>query len=767
MSLLSLEALLERLETWDERRLVALLRLRPDLLQPSPQDLTTLAVRAGSESSIRQHLQRLDAPTLQVAAELSHAATGSTAAGHVDSAALEKLQTAGLFFDESAAADGGGVTSEAAPARSLATPARLPHIVDSLLAHLPQLTDTFSMPSAPVPTTLGISAAVVENASLSAISELLADVAELLAGLTDSPAVTLRTGGVGMRELRRIAAASPRWGKSDSAGSARGRAAASVLGAARGSDAGVGEIGWLLELSAACGLIELTDGQAWSPTRLAQQWSAAARHHQHQLLVSGWLLAPRAPMLLRGPHPTSRIAPTLALDRQRGDAARLRRALLSTAGTLSAEAAGTRVQLYVLNLPEDDLPGPDALTGALLGRLQWERPLLSARVAHLLPWLVREAERLGLFAAGALSAAGAALLGEGSELGEESGLHDGAGRQDDLLAPGASWRPGLSRLAQQLESSMPAQVDTILVQSDLTAIATGALSAASSAALADFGQREGHGTVPTYRFSPASLHRGFTRGWTGSGILDWLQAHSLTDVPTSLRTQVEDAARTWRGVEIGEAGAWLRVTDSQQRQALLEHPVLEGLGLRVVAENVLICRAPATVLEQALTEAGFNAARSAEREDQQRRSDATGASAEHTASWTLETSPWERSPVHITNAAPNASDETLLRTAAALRRAGRAAPSSASDSAAAQDVIGTLRSALAARREVRLTRVSPQGSTHRLTGVPTGMNAGRVRIRVRDDEGEATVMLHRIAAVEENPPQGTAEQENHPEENHG
>lgn len=741
MSLLSLEALLERLESWDEPRLATLLRLRPDLLQPTPGDLTTLAVRVGSEASIRQHLQRLDAPTLQAATRLSRAAAQSSSstdesssADDLDPRALESLQAAGLFF------------AEPGPTPAPAAPARLPHIVDSLTAHLPQLADSLITETPPAPSPAGASPAVLENASVAAISELLDDVAELLALLTDSPAMTLRTGGVGMRELRRIAAASARWGAAARTGAQRGRPSGSGLGAGTGSDASVGEIGWLLELTAASGLIELADGQAWSPGRLAQQFSAAARHHQHQLLVSGWLLAPRAPMLLRGPHPSSRIAPTLGLDRQRGDADRLRRTLLETAGALSAEAGEERVQLYALNLPDEDLPGPDALTGALPRRLAWERPLLSARVVHLLPWLAREAERLGLFAVGALSAAGAALL---------DGAHQGS-----ASSVGAGWRPGLNRLAEQLASSMPAQVDTILVQSDLTAIATGALSPASAAALADFGQREGHGSVPTFRFSPDSLHRGLTRGWTGASMLAWLEAHSLTDLPSSLRTQVEDAARTWRGVQIGEAGSWLRVTDVEQREALLDDPVLRGLGLRGLAEDILIARAPMAALQQALTDAGFNSARSTEAEPPLDRTPPAGRSPEHTASWSLESSPWEQSPVRTIGTEPADLDETLLdATAAALRQAGRAAPSSSSPSAAAHDVIGTLRSALAARREVTLTRVSPQGSTHQLSGVPTGMNAGRVRIRVRDDDGEATVMLHRIAAVEETPARERPSQE--------
>ncbi|GAA1144396.1 helicase-associated domain-containing protein [Nesterenkonia lutea] len=746
MALLNLETLLDRLEGWDEEQLALLLQARPDLLHQTPGDLTVLAIRMSSETSLRQHLQRLDADELNLLRALARSAATGAPAPEGQLEASGALESAGLIFDASPAAE----SASAPNADQLSVPARLPHIIDSLEAQYPQLAaparDLHTAAEAP-----GVSAARVENASLSVVSDLLDDVAELLGLLAHMPAATLRTGGVGMRELRRLATRSARWGPTP--GTRRGRAAEPGLGGSVGSDASVGEIGWLLELTAACGLIELDDSQAWAPSRLAEQWGDAARAHQHQLLVSGWLIAPRAPMLLRGPHPTTRIAPTLALDRQRGDAAQLRRVLLETAADLAAAAQGDRRPLlYTLELPEDDLPGPDALRGVLVERLRWQRPLLSARVSHLLPWLVREAERLGLFAVGALSAAGESLLRSEARDAAETG--------------GARWHRGLADLAAQLAGALPAQVDTILVQSDLTAVATGSLSASSTAALGDFAQREGHGAVPTFRFSADSLHRGLARGWTASGMLSWLQEHSLTPLPSSLRTQITDASRTWRGVQVGAAGAWLRVTDADQRQALMSHPELSGLGLRVLAEEVLVAEASPAALEQALTAAGFNSSRAPKLEE----TDAPGSaspsadsSAQHSTAWTLESSPWEHS--RITSPHPIDPDAAAVRTAAAsLLRAGRAAPSS-SNSAVAGDVIGTLRSALAARRTVTLTRVSPQGSTHHLTGVPTGMNAGRVRIRVREDEGEAVVMLHRIAAVEDTAVNDNAAQASGAEEN--
>nr|WP_255316872.1 helicase-associated domain-containing protein [Nesterenkonia sp. Act20] len=725
--MLNLESLLDRLSRWDEDQLARLLSVRPDLLHQAPGDLTVLAIRMSSETSIRAHLQRLDAPALRLLSTLTRdaAAQTPTPASEVDPETAASLETAGLIF----AAEEPSTTPS-----TWETPARMPHILDSLQAQLPQLPALLQL-DPPVQGTDTVSAAMVENASLSVISDLLDDVAELLGLLDHSPAATLRTGGVGMRELRRIVAQSTRWG---AAPGARGGAFEPGLGASVGSDASVGEIGWLLELTASCGLIELNDSQAWAPGRLAEQWSTAAREHQHQLLVSGWLIAPRAPMLLRGPHPTSRIAPTLALDRQRGDAEALRRVLLQTARDLIPDAAAPRRQLYVLNLPEDDLPGADALRGTLLQRLGWDRPLLRARVGHLLPWLVREAERLGLFAVGTLSTTGLALLDSGSSAEASEGA-----------ASGTPWAAGLAHLALQLGRSLPSQVDTILVQSDLTAIATGSLSAPSATALSDFAQREGHGAVPTFRFSTESLHRGLARGWSAASMLSWLQTHSLTPLPSSLSTQITDAARSWRGVQIAPAGAWLRVTDAEQRDALMQHPELSGLGLHVLGEDVLVCEVGPAALEQALTMAGFNSARTANSAPTQSRDSGApmlGSSPEHTASWTLEASPWEHS--RVTSPHQRAPDaEEVAAAAAALRRAGLAAPSS--DSSVASDVIGTLRSALAGRRSVTLTRVSPQGSTHHVTGVPTGMNAGRVRIRVREDEGEAVVMLHRIAAVEE------------------
>ncbi|MFD3519357.1 helicase-associated domain-containing protein [Streptomyces sp. NPDC058653] len=63
--------LAEALRTRDDDALAALLRARPDLLSPVPNDLGQLATRAGTRASVMRALERLDRFTLQTAEALA------------------------------------------------------------------------------------------------------------------------------------------------------------------------------------------------------------------------------------------------------------------------------------------------------------------------------------------------------------------------------------------------------------------------------------------------------------------------------------------------------------------------------------------------------------------------------------------------------------------------------------------------------------------------------------------------------------------------
>lgn len=63
--------LAEALRARDDEELAALLRARPDLLSPVPNDVTQLATRAGTRASVVRALERLDRFTLQTAEALA------------------------------------------------------------------------------------------------------------------------------------------------------------------------------------------------------------------------------------------------------------------------------------------------------------------------------------------------------------------------------------------------------------------------------------------------------------------------------------------------------------------------------------------------------------------------------------------------------------------------------------------------------------------------------------------------------------------------
>lgn len=63
--------LAEALRSRDDEELAALLRARPDLLSPVPNDVTQLATRAGTRASVVRALERLDRFTLQTAEALA------------------------------------------------------------------------------------------------------------------------------------------------------------------------------------------------------------------------------------------------------------------------------------------------------------------------------------------------------------------------------------------------------------------------------------------------------------------------------------------------------------------------------------------------------------------------------------------------------------------------------------------------------------------------------------------------------------------------
>ncbi len=190
----------------------------------------------------------------------------------------------------------------------------------------------------------------------------------------DSPAV-LRAGGLGVRDLKRTAAA---------------------------LDVDERLAALLIETAYASGLLA-ADGEldeAYAPTPAYDSWLTRETAERWVVLAQAWLAVPRSPGLVGTRDERDKALAALGPDLERPGAPDLRRTILAELSALA--------------------PGEAAGADAVLERLMWVRPRGGSRVgSRLVSWTLEEAELLGLSGRGALSAAGRAVLDGNEDKAEE------------------------------------------------------------------------------------------------------------------------------------------------------------------------------------------------------------------------------------------------------------------------------------------------------------------------------------------------------------
>ncbi|PPB47900.1 hypothetical protein C4K88_15610 [Arthrobacter pityocampae] len=397
----------------------------------------------------------------------------------------------------------------------------------------------------PVATGRTTRATLRDNAAFGAIAETLRQTGALLDVVAGSPVSTLRSGGVGVRELRRVREA---------------------------VHCSNGEAAWLLELAAAAGLLILDpDDSRWKTSR-PEAWEALERDAQWQLLVEGWLAVDRAPALVGSKLPDGTSVNTLAAEASRPDAPMVRQRLLSVALDLS-DAPGD-VDLEVGPGTAGQVP---VLTDhAVVGLATWHQPRLHRRFSRLVPGMLAEAAALGLTGGGALT---------------------GAGR---LVAQGR-----LEDAALGVRDALPAPVSHVVLQADLTAVAPGYLQPEVARGLLRMSTPEGQGPATTYRFSADSIRTALDAGEDAPSILDFLRTHSATEIPQALSYLVEDTASRHGGLRVGRAGSYLCTDDDAVTATVLADPRAAVLGIVQIAPTVLVSPASAQELTNLLRDLGF------------------------------------------------------------------------------------------------------------------------------------------------------------------
>ena len=581
----------------------ALLEGRPDLLTPVPSSASALAVRAASAPSVHRALDRCDRLTLQVLevlaalpdpvcvdevlVQFAEAGTSAAAAAAYRLArcrrlalvwgaddALHLVRTVREAFGAAPCGLGPSMRDARPLVRAYATdPARLDDVLadapqDARLAldrlvwgppvgRAPEADRPVSIESARTPLEWLLARDLLvatgpETVALPREIALHLRGGRLLASIDAPPGPLARTAVRASAVHEVLAALETAYTLIDTWGAtptpalrSGGIGVRETAAVAKTLGCTAAEAAWWIEVLHAAGLIGLDEeGAQWLPTLDADAWLELDRAEQWVELAHAWLTTARTP-----------------------DAAR----------TLTADAADLRapaLRTTVLGLIAEDAGAPDV--EALLAEFDYRfargaRPERSDSVRAVLA----EAARLGFTAGGAMTAAGAALLR-------------------------GSFTDSVSALAAEL----PVEVDEVLLQADLTAVAPGPLTRTARAQLRLLGDVESTGGATVFRFSARSLTRAFEAGYDASAVLAILHARSATPVPQALEYLVADLARQRASVRIGAAQSYAHCDDPAVLAAALVDRRAKGLGIRELAPGVIAAQAAPEVLARFLREAG-------------------------------------------------------------------------------------------------------------------------------------------------------------------
>ena len=381
-----------------------------------------------------------------------------------------------------------------------------------------------------------------DAAAAGAVIDLLRELDVLLEILGAAPVSELRSGGLGVRDVKRLA-----------------------------KTTGIDEprLGLILEVAAAATLIasgkpdpEPAAGDApfWAPTAAVERYNAMSPAERWHLLASTWIDLPGRPALIGSRGPDAKPYGALS-DSLYSTAAPLDRRLLL--GMLAELPAGAGVD------------AASASAALIWRRPRWARRLQPGPVADLLA----EAHALGLVGRGAISTPGRALLNEPGE----------------PAATGAA--------VDAMAHAMPKPIDHFLLQADLTVVVPGPLQRGLADDLASVATVESAGAAMVYRISEQSIRHALDIGKTRDWMHALFANHSKTPVPQGLTYLIDDVARRHGQLRIGVATSFVRCEDSALLAQAVA--ATEQLQLRALAPTVAVSPAPLSEVLAALRAAGF------------------------------------------------------------------------------------------------------------------------------------------------------------------
>ena len=490
----------------------------------------------------------------------------------------------------------------------------------------------------------------------------------------------------------------------------------------------------IIEIAAGAGLLGLDDdGATWVPSSQAAGWLTDSLPQRWAPLALAWSGSARTPWLTGTRDDDGTLRAVLSPDLEAGWAARLRARVLALLGDLP--------------------PGTSATPAFVRAALTWQSPRRTIP-GGAISAVLAEAETLGITGGGALTEAGrilarrvaASLDEQDTGLSGGPGGRGGANRAEETggaaHAEPLSDDETLAALEAALAADLPAAVETILVQSDLTAIVPGRPAPELAALLERTSVVESRGGALTVRFTPESVRGALDVGYRAEEITQEISRYSPTPLPDSLSVLVQDTARHHGAVRVRAVSALLRVGDEATAAGLLAEPRLRDLGLDEVAPGILVATASAGQVLRELRATGLAPVT----EDESGHLVVGPATAQQARRAPEPTRPGSEHSVRRRR--PGRRELTTL---VGRLRVGQEALQAAGETAVATDpvhALAVLRQAQSSRSRLRLRLAGPDGAVQERQVRVMAVEAGRVRLRDVVRETELTAAVHRIISVE-------------------
>ncbi|WP_035009555.1 helicase-associated domain-containing protein [Corynebacterium jeikeium] len=381
-----------------------------------------------------------------------------------------------------------------------------------------------------------------DDAGAAQAIQLIQDLGHLIEDLGRNPIVPLSSGGIGTREVNKVARRRDEPAET-TLHLLTWLAHANLIGRGRTTPTPAGQ----------------PARDYWAPTELALEFLEASPATAWAILQVGWAGSAYAPWLVDEPD----VRPFEA-----GTASHAARGLRRTFPSLFAD----------LGTFGSDAPTPQS---AELQQELWRvRPGEAWRTTHT-AWdaVWEEAKEVGVLAS---------LRRDTVPTRAMAALRDVLGGSTHQSA-----NP-VADLADALAEILPAPVEQLIVQADHTIMAPGLLRPADQAMLAKFSDQESGGMASVWRMSKESVERALRAGLGAAEIEEFLEARALggtENIPQALRYMLHDAERSLSQATAGVAQMYLSVTEPEALDRILALPDIDGLRLRRIAPTVAVSAA--------------------------------------------------------------------------------------------------------------------------------------------------------------------------------